>query len=114
MAVCGNALASIASATSARARPVTPPPHGFSRGCEPSKIVTRAPPRASTYAARAPAGPAPTIATSMRTSIIQEPNPENPVIHYTPMVEVEAGRFSDGVFQDVARAAKGVPALIAG
>ena len=36
-----------ASRTSDRARPVTPPPHGFSRGCEPSKIVTRAPARAS-------------------------------------------------------------------
>ena len=27
----------------ASARPVTPPPHGFSRGCDGSKIVTRAP-----------------------------------------------------------------------
>ena len=53
-----------APATSASARPVTPPPHGFSRGCEPSTSATRAPARARRYAAHAPAGPAPTIATS--------------------------------------------------
>ena len=35
------------------------------------------------------------------------------VIHYTPMIEVEAGRFTVGVFQDSAWAAKGIAALIA-
>ena len=34
------------------------------------------------------------------------------MIHYTAMVEVEAGRFTVGVFQDVAWAAKGVAALV--
>ena len=34
------------------------------------------------------------------------------VIHYTAMVEVEAGRFTVGVFQDVAWAAKGIAALL--
>ena len=69
MTVFGKLDGAMASATSASARPVTPPPHGFSRGCEPSKIVTRAPLRASTNAARAPAGPAPTIATSSRMNL---------------------------------------------
>src|SRR6266545_3247131 len=51
---------------SADARAVTPPPHAFSRGWLPSISATRAPDRASTRAATAPAGPAPTIATSNR------------------------------------------------
>ncbi len=34
------------------------------------------------------------------------------VLHYTVMVEVEAGRFTVGVFQDTAWAAKGIAALI--
>lgn len=34
-----------------------------------------------------------------------------PVIHYTPMIEVDAGRFTVGVFQDVAWASKGIDAL---
>jgi hypothetical protein len=42
---------------------------------------------------------------TLRTSI--------PVLHYTAMVEVEAGRFTVGVFQDVAWAAKGIAALVA-
>ena len=33
------------------------------------------------------------------------------VIHYTPMVDVETGRFTVGVFQDVAWAEKGIAAL---
>jgi hypothetical protein len=41
------------------------------------------------------------MATSFRT-----------VIHYTAMVEVEAGRFTVGVFQDVAWATKGIAALV--
>ena len=78
--------------------------------------------RASTNAARAPAGPAPTMATS-RTSHRRTPHVDRtrvhparrtPVIHYTPMIEVEAGRFTVGVFQDVAWAAKGIDALEAG
>src|SRR3990167_8568616 len=64
-AAAGRDVSAMASATSARARPVTPPPHGFSRGCDGSKMVTRAPRRAGEYAAHAPAGPAPTVATSM-------------------------------------------------
>ena len=43
MTDAGQSAASMASATSASARPVTPPPHGFSRGCDASTIVTRAP-----------------------------------------------------------------------
>ncbi len=35
-----------------------------------------------------------------------------PVIHYTAMVEVEAGRFTVGVFQDVAWATKAIAALV--
>ena len=58
-----------ASRTSASARPVTPPPHGFSRGWLRSKMVTRAPERARQYAAHAPAGPAPTIETSVRRTL---------------------------------------------
>jgi hypothetical protein len=34
------------------------------------------------------------------------------VIHYTAMLEVEAGRFTVGVFQDVAWATKGIAALV--
>jgi len=34
------------------------------------------------------------------------------VIHYTSIVEVEAKRFTVGVFQDVAWAAKGIAALV--
>jgi hypothetical protein len=33
------------------------------------------------------------------------------VIHYTPMVDVETGRFTVGVFQDLAWAEKGLAAL---
>src|SRR5436309_6841489 len=158
-----QSAASNVSATSASARPVTPPPHGFSRGCDLSKSVTRAPWRASTYAARAPAGPAPTIATSVCTPHTRTPHtrtshahtlhvthrtlarpharalaPSHPalsssasrprtlhartlarrpfhlstlVIHYTPMVQVDVGRFTLGVFQDLAWAAKGLDAL---
>ena len=50
-----------AGAISARARPVMPPPHGFSRGCEGSMSSTRAPRRASRNAAQLPLGPAPTM-----------------------------------------------------
>ena len=128
----GNRPASIASATSASARPVTPPPHGFSRGCDASTIVTRAPRVASTYAARAPAGPAPTITTSSRinsalrdcrlqsadfrlianrSALLQSAFCNLPVIHYSPMIEVPVGLFTVGVFQDVAWAAKGIDAL---
>jgi hypothetical protein len=64
MTVFGKLDGSMASLTSASARPVTPPPHGFSRGRDPSNTVTRAPRRARRYAAAAPAGPPPTIATS--------------------------------------------------
>src|SRR5436305_566234 len=39
MAVCGNAAGSIASATSASARPVTPPPHGLSPGCAAAALI---------------------------------------------------------------------------
>src|SRR5215475_12978445 len=60
----GRREASIAPDTSPSARPVTPPPHGFSRGWVPSTSVTRAPRRASPYAAQHPAGPAPTMTTS--------------------------------------------------
>jgi hypothetical protein len=35
-----------------------------------------------------------------------------PVLHYTAMVDVEAGRFTVGVFQDVSWASKGIAALI--
>jgi len=34
-----------------------------------------------------------------------------PVIHYSPMVDVETGRFTVGVFQNVAWAEKGLQAL---
>jgi len=34
------------------------------------------------------------------------------VLHYTAMVDVEPGRFTVGVFQDVAWAAKGIAALV--
>ena len=34
------------------------------------------------------------------------------MLHYTAMVDVEAGRFTVGVFQDVAWATKGIAALI--
>src|SRR3954454_15872651 len=34
------------------------------------------------------------------------------VIHYTSMIEVETGRFTVGVFQDVAWAQKGLQALL--
>ncbi len=34
------------------------------------------------------------------------------MIHYTAMVDVEAGRFTVGVFQDVSWASKGVTALL--
>ena len=120
--------------TSASARPVTPPPHGFSRGAT-RRIVTCAPREASTKAARAPAGPAPTITTSSRIGPAPTPNsdPEStnlrpqipklrpnpaqllpatsPVIHYTPMVQSPVGLFTVGVFQDVAWATKGMDAL---
>ena len=43
-------------------------------------------------------------------SALQSPEPS--VIHYTAMVDVEAGRFTVGVFQDVAWASKGVAALV--
>jgi len=64
MTVLGKLDGLMASLTRASARPVTPPPHGFSRGRDPSNTVTRAPRRARRYAAAAPAGPPPTIATS--------------------------------------------------
>jgi hypothetical protein len=64
MAEAGSSDLSMASLTSARARPVTPPPHGFSRGCDGSKSLTRAPLVARQYAAQAPEGPPPTMATS--------------------------------------------------
>ena len=35
-----------------------------------------------------------------------------PVLHYTAMVDVEAGRFTVGVFQDVPWATKGIAALV--
>src|SRR5207247_1323174 len=79
MADAGSGTPPIAPATSASARPVTPPPHGFSRGCDASKIVTRAPRRASEYAAHAPAGPAPTMATSVSVNIFHRrwgPHPQ--------------------------------------
>jgi hypothetical protein len=38
--------------------------------------------------------------------------PESTVIHYTAMVEVETGRFTVAVFQDVAWAQKGLQALL--
>src|SRR5262252_520961 len=82
----------------ARARPVTPPPHGFSRGCDGSKTVTRAPARASLYAAQAPAGPAPTMATST-------------MLNYTTMVDAATGLFTVGVFQDAGWARKAIDAL---
>ena len=47
----------IASAQNASARPVMPPPHGFSRGCDGSKIVTRAPRRASVVRGPRAGGP---------------------------------------------------------
>ena len=56
-----RARARWAGAISARARPVMPPPHGFSRGCEGSMSDTRAPRRASRNAAQLPLGPAPTM-----------------------------------------------------
>ena len=34
------------------------------------------------------------------------------MIHYTPMIEVEAARFTVGVFQDIAWAVKGLDALV--
>src|SRR3954468_7320941 len=101
MAVRGNASGSMASPTSASARPVTPPPHGFSRGCEASKIATRAPLRARQRATHAPAGPAPTTATSYFIL----------VINYTAMVDVDTGLFTVAVFQDAAWAGKALEAL---
>ena len=41
----------------------------------------------------------------------QSPKPKPSVIHYSPMVDVETGRFTVGVFQDVAWAEKGLDAL---
>ena len=53
------------------ARPVSPPPHGLSRGKRArSASRTRAPPRARWIAVADPAGPAPTTRTSKR-SIMQ-------------------------------------------
>jgi hypothetical protein len=54
---------------------------------------------ANEYAAHAPAGPAPTTATSIT------------VLHYTAMVDVDTERFTVGVFQDAAWASKGLDAL---
>src|ERR1019366_63583 len=99
MTHAGSAAMSSAPATSASARPVTPPPHGFSRGWVGSTSATRAPRRASEYAAHAPAGPAPRIETSVT------------VIHYTAMIEAVTGLFTIGVFQDTAWATKGLDAL---
>src|SRR5438128_155743 len=59
----GSGSSAGAAGSRARALAVSPPPHGFSRGCEASKTVTAAPSRASRYESRAPAGPAPTTAT---------------------------------------------------
>jgi hypothetical protein len=57
-----------ADRTRASARPVTPPPQGFSRGCDGSSTAhTR---RIIRYAAHAPAG-APTIAMSWFTGTLQ-------------------------------------------
>src|SRR6188768_3629373 len=53
------------SPTRASARPVSPPPHGFSRGWLGSNSVTDAPRRASRAAAVAPAGPPPMMAIFM-------------------------------------------------
>src|SRR5215831_15405149 len=74
MSLTDSPDASMALDTSPSARPVTPPPHGFSRGWLPSTSVTTAPRRASPYAAQLPTGPAPTIATSQALAVI--------VIHY--------------------------------
>src|SRR5215471_16252273 len=93
----------MALATIAIARPVTPPPHGFSRGCEPSTSATRAPRIASVRAAHEPDGPAPMTATS--TSFVMSRD----TLH--AMVEAETERFTVGVFQDIAWAHKGVDAL---
>src|SRR6478672_12952357 len=56
---------SIENGSSRAARPVTPPPHGLSRGnVALSTSSTRAPDDARRYAATDPAGPAPTTTTS--------------------------------------------------
>jgi hypothetical protein len=57
------------------------------------------------YAAHDPLGPAPITPTSYRFVSTRA------VIHYTAMLDVETGRFTVGVFQDVAWAQKGIDAL---
>ena len=64
----GSERMSMASATSASARPVSPPPQGFSRGWLGSKSETGAPARARRAAAIAPAGPAPMMAMRIGVS----------------------------------------------
>ena len=112
----GSRAASTASATSASARPVTPPPHGFSRGCEPSMSATRAPARARQNAARDPAGPGAddrdvrrVLARVHACGAPARCHGSRDTLH--GMVEVDERRFTVGVFQDVAWAQKGLNAL---
>ena len=65
----GGSSSPIAPATNASARPVTPPPHGFSRGCD--GIEDRDAGAASRQVVSGPraGGPAPTMATSVERTV---------------------------------------------
>jgi hypothetical protein len=68
-------------------------------------------------ARRAPAHDRDVTRAAVQTDLAHLPYPTHltrvgTVIHYTAMVEVDAGRFTVGVFQDAVWAAKGIAALI--
>src|SRR5262249_47273943 len=64
-----SARSSASSGNLSNAPGVTPPPQGFSRGCDGSKTTTRCPALASRQAQNEPGGPALTTATSITSHV---------------------------------------------